>query len=132
MPRATVIPTLGYPDVIEAANWLCDAFGFTVRLRIADHRIQMNVGEDGAIVVTELRAGAKVDHAHAMMIRVTGIDDHYEQAKAAGATIVQPPATQVYGERQYTAEDPAGHRWTFSETVADVTPESWGGTSVEL
>jgi uncharacterized glyoxalase superfamily protein PhnB len=34
------------------------------------------------------------------------------------------------GERQYTAEDPAGHQWTFSETLADVAPGDWGGISV--
>ncbi len=27
-------------------------------------------------------------------------------------------------------EDLAGHQWTFSETLADVAPEEWGGTSV--
>lgn len=36
----------------------------------------------------------------------------------------------IYGERQYHAEDLAGHQWTFSETLADVAPEEWGGTSV--
>jgi uncharacterized glyoxalase superfamily protein PhnB len=36
-----------------------------------------------------------------------------------------------YGERQYVAEDPAGHRWTFSETLDDVAPAEWGGTLVE-
>ena len=40
------------------------------------------------------------------------------------------PADFPYGERQYTAEDPAGHQWTFSETLADVAPEEWGGTWV--
>jgi hypothetical protein len=25
------------------------------------------------------------------------------------------PTDFEYGERQYAAEDPAGHRWTFSE-----------------
>jgi hypothetical protein len=36
--------------------------------------------------------------------------------------------------RQYLAADLAGHRWTFSETLADVDPASWGGelrTSVQ-
>ncbi len=33
----------------------------------------------------------------------------------------------MYGERQYTAEDLAGHRRTFSETLDDVDPQSWGG-----
>jgi hypothetical protein len=33
---------------------------------------------------------------------------------------------------QYDAEDFHGHRWNFTETIADVEPESWGGTSVNL
>ena len=45
--NATVIPVLAYPDVHEAADWLCKAFGFKVRLRIADHRVQLSVGEGG-------------------------------------------------------------------------------------
>jgi uncharacterized glyoxalase superfamily protein PhnB len=40
------------------------------------------------------------------------------------------PTDFEYGERQYTAEDPAGHQWTFSQTLDDVAPESWGGTLV--
>jgi hypothetical protein len=31
----------------------------------------------------------------------------------------------------FTAEDPGGHRWTFSQTVADVDPRDWGGVLVE-
>jgi uncharacterized glyoxalase superfamily protein PhnB len=48
MPASTVIPVLAYPNVSEAADWLCDAFGFTMRVRIADHRVQLNAG-DGAV-----------------------------------------------------------------------------------
>ena len=39
------------------------------------------------------------------------------------------PTDFEYGERQYAAEDLAGHLWTFSQTLADVAPEAWGGTS---
>jgi hypothetical protein len=35
-----------------------------------------------------------------------------------------------FGELQYTVEDLVGHQWTFSETVADMAPEEWGGESV--
>jgi len=129
IPRATVIPELGYPDVTVAADWLSRAFGFTVRLRIANHRIQMNVG-DGAVVLVE--ASHAADHAHGMMVRVPNVTAHHGQAAKAGAKILSPPTDYPYGERQYTAQDPAGHRWKFSESIADVAPESWGGTSVEL
>src|SRR5213594_727012 len=40
------------------------------------------------------------------------------------------PPDYPFGERQYTAEDLGGHTWTFSESIADVAPEEWGGTVV--
>ena len=52
IPHSTVIPELPYPDIGQAIDWLCNAFGFTLRLRIADHRAQLNVGE-GAVVLIE-------------------------------------------------------------------------------
>ena len=134
MPDGTVIPELAYPDVVEAAAWLCEAFGFTVRLAIGDHRIQLNVG-DGAVILTRLPADAPpeaVATGHAVMVRVEDVDVHHERARQAGATIVSPPADFPYGERQYTAEDPVGRRWTFSQSIADVAPEQWGGMSGEF
>jgi uncharacterized glyoxalase superfamily protein PhnB len=126
IPRCTVIPQLGYRDVTEASRWLCDAFGFTVRLQIANHRVQMNVG-DGAMVVTEAAAGAG---RGSMLIRVASVDDHHARATAHGARVVNPPADHPYGERQYTVEDPGGHHWTFTQSIADVAPEAWGGVLV--
>ena len=40
-------------------------------------------------------------------------DAHYEQAKAAGAEIVQDLRDEEYGSRGYTARDPGGNLWTF-------------------
>jgi uncharacterized glyoxalase superfamily protein PhnB len=64
-------------------------------------------------------------------VRVADVDAHYRRAEKAGARIPAPPADHKYGERQYTAEDLDGHRWTFSQTVADVDPASWGRVLVE-
>jgi uncharacterized glyoxalase superfamily protein PhnB len=134
IPRATVIPVLAYPDVNQAAAWLCDAFGFSVRLRVGDHRVQLNVGE-GALIIRELRSNelnAQLGIGNSVTIRIEDADTHCERAKARGARITQEPLTQPYGERQYNAEDLAGHSWTFSESVADVDPAEWGGTPEHL
>ena len=40
------------------------------------------------------------------------------------------PTDFEYGERQYTAEDPAGHQCMFTETLDDVAREQWGGISL--
>ncbi len=139
IPPSTVIPVLAYADVRGAVAWLGRAFGFTERLQIADHRSQLAFG-DGALVVAERGVGAAASDArqpgsmattgatHSVMVRVPDVDAHHERARQAGARIVLPPADHPYGERQYTAEDPEGHRWTFTQTIADVDPQSWGGT----
>jgi uncharacterized glyoxalase superfamily protein PhnB len=129
MPNASVFPELAYPDVGAAIDWLCRVYGFTLRLRIGNHRAQLNVG-NGAIVITEHSQGS----AHAgnssfsIMVRVEDVDHHYRNALQHGAEVLQPPTDYPYGERQYVVRDLYGYRWTFSQTIADVDPSSWGGT----
>lgn len=130
IPNCTVIPELPYPDIGEAIDWLCDAFGFNLRLRIADHRAQLNVG-DGAVVLTE-RGVATVQVSCSVMVRVEEIDRHHDRASQRGARVLRTPADYPFGERQYTVEDFAGHHWTFSQSIADVDPEEWGGTPGRL
>jgi uncharacterized glyoxalase superfamily protein PhnB len=128
VPSATVIPVLAYADAIEASDWICAAFGFEVRLRIAQHRVQLVLG-DGAVVATD-GGGASAAAGHSLLVRVEDADAHHDRAVAAGARIVSPPRDYPYGERQYTAEDLGGHRWTFSQSLADVDPAEWGGVLV--
>jgi uncharacterized glyoxalase superfamily protein PhnB len=131
MPRSTVIPVLAYPNLGEAIDWLCDAFGFTLRVRVGNHRAQLNVG-DGAVVVTEqptFERSQPAELGDSLVVRVDNVDRHHERASQRGAMIIQPPADHRYGERQYVAEDFAGRRWTFSQSITDVAPEEWGGTS---
>lgn len=123
VPSSTVIPVLAYDEVAQASDWLCRVFGFKERLRIADHRAQLVFG-DGAVTLTARDSAGR----GAVLVRVDDADRHHEHAKANGARILQPPTDYPYGERQYTAEDLGGHVWTFSQSIADVDPASWGGT----
>lgn len=129
VPPCTVIPVLIYPDPSVAADWLCAAFGFTVRLRIANHRIQMRAG-NGCITIAE--GNVTPNNSHIIQIRIEDATAHCERARQHGAKILTEPVDHVYGERQYNAEDFAGHRWDFTQTIADVAPEEWGGTPVDL
>lgn len=124
VPPCTVIPVLVYPDPAAAAAWLADAFGFTVRLRIANHRIQMKAG-DGCLTIAE--GAARPNGSHVIQVRIDDADAHCARARRHGATILSEPGDHPYGERQYGAEDFHGHRWDFTQTVADVAPEDWSG-----
>jgi uncharacterized glyoxalase superfamily protein PhnB len=128
MPEATVIPVLGYPDVSAAAAWLCHVFGFSERLRIGNHRIQLSVGQ-GSIVVTQGEAGWAAEQfmASSVMVRVHDVDAHFRHARNSGARVLAEPVSYPYGERQYSVADLAGRAWTFSQSEANVNPADWGG-----
>jgi len=134
MPPGSIIPVLGYRDLHAAARWLCHAFGFSERLRVGTHRIQLTFGDASVIAVhakSDSAAPPPVDMAaHSVMVRVPNVDLHWRHAQAAGARVISEPTDYPYGERQYTADDPGGHRWTFSQTIADVHPADWGGELV--
>ena len=98
-------------------------FGFTLRIRIGDHRIQLNVSPDGAVVLKQNAATP----GDSLLIRVSNVDAHYKRSNEHGARIVMEPADQPYGERQYSVEDFSGRRWTFSQSIADIDPRDWGG-----
>jgi len=112
-------------------RWLGAAFGFAERVQIGEsHRSQLSVGE-GAVIVADVRREQRPprpgEETHSVLVRVDDARAHCERARSNGARILMEPTDFEYGERQYAAEDPAGHRWTFSQTLADVAPESWGG-----
>lgn len=135
-PSATVSPELVYDDVEGAVEWLCRAFGLSIRWQAGDHRAQLRVG-DGVVVVRDrppdVEAGAAVPGGcSAVLVRVEDLDAQHALALSGGARIVREPCDHPYGERQFTAQDPAGHRWTFTQSIADVAPEEWGGVSVDL
>ena len=134
VPGASVIPVLIYPDVRDAVAWLTDAFGFAERVRIGEnHRSQLRFG-DGALIVGDVRGDRRPPRrgevTHSVTVRVEDARAHCAHARASGARILMEPTDFEYGERQYNAEDPFGHQWTFSETLADVAPEEWGGEPV--
>jgi uncharacterized glyoxalase superfamily protein PhnB len=134
IPKATVVPVLIYPDVRAAVAWLGAAFGFVEHVRIGEgHRAQLGFG-DGAVIVADERGHRRAprpgESNASVLVRVDDARAHCEHAREHGARIVMEPTDFEYGERQYHAEDLAGHQWTFSETLADTAPEEWGGETI--
>ena len=135
-PTATVVPILVYPDVEQAIEWLCRAFGFRERLRAGRDGVishaQLAIGE-GAVMLGRQGGPYRAPHSTEVSayvhITVDDVDAHFEQATRSGAQIVHPPANMPFGVRQYTAKDRAGHWWTFAQNIADIAPEDWGAQS---
>ena len=133
-PRATVVPILVYEDVAKAIDWLRDTFGFTERLRAggSDGNVshaQLAIAEGSVMLGRqggEFRPPRLNEVSQYVVVHVADVDGHFEHARQCGAKILKSPTDMPFGERQYTVEDPWGHRWTFSQSIADVAPEAWG------
>jgi uncharacterized glyoxalase superfamily protein PhnB len=127
-----------YDDANAAIDWLCNAFGFELRLKVD--------GEGGRVVHSELVYGGglvmvsqagpheKPDHEGAspdmlgggntqnMFVYVGDVAAHCARARAAGAMIVTEPEVSDYGDdhwadRGYECVDAGGHHWWFAERL---------------
>jgi len=123
MTPGVIIPEIPYADIVTAADWLCQAFGFKKRLQIGNHRFQLTFGEASIVVIQ----GDDSNPLCSIMVHVPDVDNCYSRAILMGAQTVNPPTDYPFGERQFTVKDPGGHRWTFSQTISDVDPKTWGG-----
>lgn len=132
-----------YADPAKAIDWLCHAFGFTVRLKVEGDggRIEHSELEfgDGLIMVggageayeTSDRAWRKTmaspsmigsKNTQALCVYVDDVDAHCARARAAGAVIASEPKNSDYGDdywedRGYGATDLEGHLWWFMQRI---------------
>jgi len=130
MPRVT--PYLLYEDVAGALDWLTRAFGFRERMRIPGPDGKVGHAEmelaDGIIMMgcpgPQYQNPKRVGHVtQNLYVYVDDVDKHFEKAKKEGATILEEPKDQFYGDRRYGAVDLEGHHWYFAQHVRDVALE---------
>jgi uncharacterized glyoxalase superfamily protein PhnB len=131
--------SLFYQDPAAAIDWLCDAFGFELRLKVE--------GDAGEIVHSELTygdglvmVGGANSHKEAwqammkspkdvggantqsLCLFVDDVDAHCAHARQRGARVMREPSTSDYGDdywtdRSYGALDPEGHLWWFMQRL---------------
>jgi uncharacterized glyoxalase superfamily protein PhnB len=132
--------SLYYQDAAKMIDWLCDAYGFELRLKVEGDNGRIEHSEltygEGVIMVgaesigpatrwgIERRSPKSVGGANTqgMMVYVDDVDSHCERARKAGAKIVDEPAVHDYGDdywadRSYGALDPEGHLWWFTQRL---------------
>jgi len=129
-----------YQDAVAAIQWLCDAFGFEIRLKVEGDKDQIVHSEltygEGLIMVAQETPQAERPWKRAMrspksqngattqsiMLFVDDADAHCAHARARGAKIIEEPATHDYGadywaDRSYGAIDPEGHVWWITQRL---------------
>lgn len=128
--------SLYYDNAAQAIDWLCEAFGFEVRLKVEGEGGRIEHSEltygEGLIMVAD---GSKNDkfpfirspkaaggNTQNVMVYVDDVEAHCVHARGAGAKITTEPKTSDYGEdywtdRSYGCEDIGGHNWWFCQRL---------------
>lgn len=135
-----IASSIFYQDAAKAIDWLCNAFGLEVRLKIEGEGGRVEHSElthGGGLIMVGSVGGESGQRAHCQTPRTLGgantqclclyvedVDGHCTKARAAGAKIIREPATSDYGEehdanRTYEAEDLEGHHWFFMNVARD-------------
>ncbi len=127
-------PYLRVRDAGAAIEFYARAFGAVERFRLTEPNGRVGHAEivigpaivmlsdeypEHGIVAPE--SGART--AVSIHLHVDDVDDVFERAVAAGASVVRPLTDEFYGERSGKLRDPFGHEWLLGSQIEQVTPE---------
>jgi uncharacterized glyoxalase superfamily protein PhnB len=121
----TVTPYLLYEDVVAAAAFLTEGFGFSEADRATGAaggtHIEVRTPSGGTVFLGQLPQGfqnpSRVGATSHVYVLVDDVDAHYERAVAVGAQVLERPTDLSYGHRRYGCADPQGHEWYFAQII---------------
>jgi len=106
--------SLYYRDAAKMIDWLCEAYGFEVRLKVEGDKGRIEHSEltygEGLVMVGEEQFGEGARwgvarksplsvgaNTQGLMVYVDDVDAHCARARQAGAKIVEEPSVHDYG-----------------------------------
>jgi uncharacterized glyoxalase superfamily protein PhnB len=112
-------------DVVEAAEYYRDVFGFKILGYFWDPPVFAMVGRDDVVIqFGRIDRGQTVapnrtrrDEALDAYIWVDDVDALYGELKSKGAKIVEEPKQQVWDCYEFSVEDAFGFRLVFSKST---------------
>ncbi len=129
-----ITPYLTVHDAAKAIDFYKEAFG-------AEERHRMTLPDGKSVAHAELKIGDSIfmlsdempgqscepsavgESCVGFYLYVNDVDDVFERAVAAGATVKEPLKDQFWGDRVGKIADPSGHVWMLATHIEDVSPE---------
>jgi uncharacterized glyoxalase superfamily protein PhnB len=105
-------PQLPVADVVRAQRYYADVLGFEIPWGREDYGAVTN----GTTEIFLIRAPEPRARA-VCCVRVPDADALYALYRERGANIVEPIASRPWGMREFTLEDPDGHRFRIGHAL---------------
>lgn len=131
---STLSPHLVCRGAANAIEFYKNAFGAVEMFRLtgADGRLvhaSIQIYGSSVMLVDEMpECGARSPQALGgtpvtLHLMVSNVDQLFEQAIDAGATVKMPVADMFWGDRYGVIEDPFGHHWSIATHLRDMTAD---------
>lgn len=132
----TLTPSLTFKDSLKALEFYQSAFSAKVldclpypegrgtmhaTIRIGDSILMMGdeVPSEGCSKSAETLGGSAIS----LFLYVPNVDQAFEQAVKAGATVTMPVSDMFWGDRCGGLKDPFGYTWMIATHIKDLTQE---------
>src|SRR5918993_1085206 len=127
----SVIPAFAVADIAASIRWYNDVLGFETGLTMPDESGQLMHGsiKRGDVEIMFGRIDPNNPHdqsplGQGMCLYTTvgedeDVDTLYERAKQAGGKILQEPADQFWGHRDWAVADPDGYITVVSKVITE-------------
>src|SRR5581483_6267456 len=126
----TVTPYLVVDDSPGLADFVKQAFGAEERLRGigsgGGYHIEVKIG-GSMLMLGGGGAWRGPLNPSSLHLYVPNVDEVFEKAVKAGATVLRPPENQFYGDRDASVRDPFGNHWYIGTRLQGAyVPEGLG------
>ena len=128
----TITPTLVCRNAAKAIDYYKQVFGAKeisrmdmggmighAELQIGDSKLMLSDEFPGMVSAP----GPDSPNSSALFLYSENVDDVFDRAVKAGATVTMPLADQFWGDRYGKLRDPFGHHWGLAQHIEDVTHE---------
>jgi len=131
----TITPHLAMRDAAKAIEFYKKAFGAEIKgvHKTPDGKVmhaELRIGDSTVLLADEFPgmgscASPQTLGGTCVVLNLYGenVDQLFNQAVAAGATVIMPLANQFWGDRYGQVKDPFGHTWALGQHVEDIAPE---------
>lgn len=132
----TVTPFLVVEEAARVIEFLKQAFGAAAEVQLAHPdgsvmHAEARIG-DSMIMVGQAMGDEQPSRPGTIYLYVDDADITYQRALQAGATSLQEPADQFWGDRMGGVKDPSGTQWWIATHQEDVSPEELGRRAEEF
>ena len=125
--HTAITPYLIVENAAGFIDFLASAFGAVERLRVPMPQGGIGHAEveiDGAaLMLSDPMPPDFPANGTLIYLYVADVDSAYASALKAGATSIDEPADQFYGDRLARIPDPHNNHWTIATHIEDVTAE---------